>query len=187
MKELKLHLGCGRKKIHGFVNVDACAEVEPDVIDDCSTLGSFRPNSAELIYASHIIEHFKRTDLPKVLKRWNELLVRGGVLRIATPDLRAICEAYLYSGDAGKFQNLLCGDQKDEWNNHYILFDEALLTKYLTEAGFVSIKRYDWRTTEHSFIDDYSQCYYPKISYETRRMAGEIEGKLVSLNIEAIK
>jgi len=45
--------------------------------------------------------------------------------------------------------------------------------------GFKDIKRYDWRKTEHFYVDDYSQTYYPHMDKE--------DGKLMSLNVEAIK
>ncbi|GHV06377.1 hypothetical protein AGMMS50229_11080 [Campylobacterota bacterium] len=49
----------------------------------------------------------------------------------------------------------------------------------MTEAGFTNIRRYDWRETEHSGIDDYSQAYIPHMDREN--------GTLVSLNVECEK
>ena len=45
--------------------------------------------------------------------------------------------------------------------------------------GFKEVYRYDWRETEHSNIDDFSQAYIPHMDKEN--------GELMSLNIEAIK
>lgn len=184
-KGLKLNLGCGKKKIHGYINVDAIEGA--DVVDDCAKLSKFNDNSATVIYSSHLIEHFKHREVGNVLKRWYDVLGPGGMLRVATPDFRAIVECYLFHGEMSPFLHLLYGDQKDEYNNHYVLFDENYLTELLKEVGFKSVARYDWRETDHSFIDDYSQSYYPSIDYKTRRVGGEIKGKLVSLNLEAIK
>ncbi len=185
-KLIKLHLGCGKKKIHGYTNVDAV--MGADIVDDCGVLGKFENNSASVIYNCHLLEHFKRDDILKVLTRWYDILAPDGVLRISTPDFRAITECYLVNGDIQPFLHMLNGDQKDEWNNHYVLFDEKYLTEVLRTVGFRDIKRYDWREIEDTyFIDDYSQSYWPAISYKTRRMDGEIGGKLLSLNIQAIK
>jgi len=70
---------------------------------------------------------------------------------------------------------------------HYTGWDFKSIERDLKEAGFSSVKRYDWRDTEHFFVDDYSQAYLPKISYTSREKRGNIEGKLMSLNVEAIK
>ncbi len=53
------------------------------------------------------------------------------------------------------------------------------MEKDLKEVGFKDIRRYDWRETEHSDIDDFSQCYLPHMDKEN--------GMLMHLNIEAIK
>ena len=53
------------------------------------------------------------------------------------------------------------------------------LKEDLQKAGFKSVKKYDWRNTEHFYVDDYSQTYYPHMDKEN--------GKLMSLNVEATK
>lgn len=185
--ENKLHLGCGKKKIHGYINVDANQLVNPDVIDDCIELKTFKEKTIDVIYACHILEHFIRERAKLALTRWYQLLKPNGVLRISVPDLKAIFEYYQTTNDIAGLQNLLYGDQKDQFNYHYVGYDEVLLKEILFSIGFKDIKRYDWQDTEHFYIDDYSQCYLPKISYSSRRKGSKVEGKLVSLNLEAIK
>lgn len=188
-KELKLHLGCYQKHIKGYINVDCRADINPtpDVVDDCAKLEKFENNSASVIYNSHIIEHFKHREYKQVLKRWYDVLKPGGILRTATPDFRAICECYLYHGDLKPFLHSLCGSQRHDFDYHYVLFDEKLLTESLLEVGFKEVRKYDWRNTDHFYIDDFSQAYFPQISYNTRRPEGKVEGRLISLNLEAIK
>ena len=106
---------------------------------------------------------------------------------MSVPDLKALFEYYLMTKDLKAIENLLYGSQKHEYDFHYTGWDEESLTKDLKDVGFESIRKYDWRETEHFFVDDYSQSYLPKISYSTRRVGNLIEGKLVSLNLEAIK
>lgn len=185
--ESKLHLGCGKRKIYGYINVDANVDVCPDVVGDCSELKNFEENSITTIYACHILEHLTIEDAKKTLKRWHSLLKQHGILRISVPDFKAICEYYLYSHDLKPLQRLIHGDQTNKFNFHYVSYDQELLTKLLVEAGFKNISLYDWRSTEHFYIDDYSQCYLPKLGYATRRVDGIIDGKLMSLNVEAIK
>jgi hypothetical protein len=49
----------------------------------------------------------------------------------------------------------------------------------LLQAGFSEVRRWDWRNTEHSEVDDYSQAHLPHMDKEN--------GRLMSLNLEAIK
>jgi hypothetical protein len=65
------------------------------------------------------------------------------------------------------------------YNIHYNIFDYETLKNALLDVGFKEVYRYDWRATEHADVDDYSQAYYPHMDKEN--------GKLMSLNIEAVK
>ena len=63
---MKLNIGCFNKKIHGFINVDILEEFKPDVIDDVKLLKKFQNNTIDLIYASHLLEHFYRYETIEV-------------------------------------------------------------------------------------------------------------------------
>ena len=187
MKEIKLHLGCFDRKIYGYINIDVRQDVKPDVVDDVFELSKFEKESIDVIYVCHVLEHATREASKKALTRWNELLKPNGVLRVAVPDLAAIFEYYNETKDLKAISHLLYGSQRHPYDLHYTGWDEETLTKDLLEAGFSSSKRYAWQETEHFYVDDYSQCYLPKISYSSRRAGTKIEGKLVSLNMEAVK
>jgi len=188
MSELiKLHLGCYHRKIHGYINIDIRPECSPDLVEDCFLLSSFKNNSVDVIYTCHMLEHCKRDEVLPILIRWNEILKPGGILRISVPDFEALCEYYIQTRDLEAITNLMFGSQKHAYDFHYIGFNEKYLTSLLKGLDFVNIHRYDWRETEHFYIDDYSQCYLPSIEYKSRRLTDEIKGKLVSLNIEAVK
>jgi len=184
---MKLHLGCYQKKIHGFVNVDIRPEVHPDVVDDVFQLTQFKPLTADLIYACHVLEHAKRPEALGALERWHEVLRPKGVLRLAVPDLEAVFAYYKTTGNLAELFTFLFGSQKHPYDIHYTGWDFKTLKNDLELVGFQNVRRYDWRTTEHFFIDDYSQCYLPQIAYKTRRPNGIIEGTLMSLNVEAVK
>jgi predicted SAM-dependent methyltransferase len=139
----------------------------------------FEDNSADIIYACHVLEHYDRNQTINVLKEWYSVLKPGGLLRLCVPDIEALCLVYRLTGDLTKILGPLYGRQDYAENTHYIGFDFATLTSALTSAGFVSIHRYDWRDTEHSDLDDYSQSYYPHLDKEG--------GILTSLNMEATK
>jgi predicted SAM-dependent methyltransferase len=134
-----------------------------------------------------MLEHSSRNEAYKALHRWWEVLKPNGILRIAVPNLEVIFEYYLKTKDFSAIENILYGTQKHEFDFHHTGWTEATLTRDLRSVGFKSIRKYDWRETEHFYVDDYSQAYLPKISYFTRKLDGIIEGTLISLNMEATK
>lgn len=177
---MKLHLGCGRRFIPGFVHVDLVEAGHVAIVADVARL-PIPDGAAELIYASHVLEHFGRNEYRKVLKEWFRVLDPGGVLRLSVPDFSA-CAALYYEGglsDLSGLTGLLVGGQRDEYDFHKMVFDEITLSRDLMETGFRKVVRWDWRKTEHSEVDDYSQAYIP-------HMAKDI-GRLMSLNLEGVK
>lgn len=176
---MKLHLGCASKALTGFINVDIRDVPGVDVIDDISKLKKFEDNSADLIYVSHVLEHFGRREYMKVLERWYSVLNKDGILRIAVPDFEKIVEHYNENCDLELLRGFLYGGQTYPQNYHYCAWDFKTLSKDLKTVGFREVRRYDWRSTEHSNVDDFSQSYLPHMDKEN--------GKPMSLNIEAIK
>ena len=73
MKKLKLHLGCGKRCIPGFVHIDLADYPHIDYKSDVSDLSMFEDNSADLIYACHVLEHFKRYEIERVLTEWHRV------------------------------------------------------------------------------------------------------------------
>ena len=181
MKEnqIKLNLGCYNRKMNGFVNVDIRPDVDPDVVDNVFTLESFEDESVDLIYACHVLEHgdYKETDL--ALKRWNSVLKPGGILRLAVPDMEAHFAHYYYHRDLRLLHSTFWGSQKHPYDYHKNGWDFKKLKEDLGKSGFNRVRRYDWRETEHFYVDDYSQTYFPHLDKE--------DGKLMSLNVEAKK
>ena len=177
----KLHLGCGVKNLPGWFHVDALDYEHVDHKGPVDDLAFIPDGQVGLIYACHVLEHFGRKETVRVLTEWRRVLRPGGVLRLAVPDYEACAKLYL-SGvlDRGleDVRGLMIGGQRDQYDFHGNVFDTADLTRFLKEAGFSSVRPWDWRTTEHAHMDDYSQAYLPHMDKEN--------GTLVSLNLEGI-
>ena len=176
---MKLHLGCGPRIIPGFTHVDALNYEHVDHVSDVSDLDFLPDDAVEMIYACHVLEHFSRKEVPVVLREWNRVLAPGGLLRLSVPDLEQMLRIYEKHKDINLVLGPLVGGQKDEYDYHKIVFDRAYLSDLLTDAGFKDCRLWDWRLTEHSNVDDYSQAYVPHMQKET--------GDMVSLNLEAVK
>jgi ubiquinone/menaquinone biosynthesis C-methylase UbiE len=175
----KLHLGCGNKHIPGFINIDTRKLESVDLVDDIKTLATFANNSIDLIYASHVLVHVGRLEYMPVLKRWYDVIKPDGTLRIAVPDIEQVVKHYSKFGDLKLLRGLLWGGQTYAENHHYMGWDFSTLRDDLIMVGFKTIYRYNWQTTEHSHIDDFSQCYLPHMDKEN--------GMLMSPNVEAVK
>jgi predicted SAM-dependent methyltransferase len=178
-KMKRLHLGCGTKRIEGFVNVDIRDLPNVDLLDDISKLNNVEENSIDLIYACHVLEHFGRHEYMSVLKRWYDVIKDGGTLRISVPDFEQVVRYYNKHKDISKLIGFLYGGQTYEQNYHYCIWDFKSLQNDLESLGFINVRRYDWRDTEHSDVDDFSQAYLPHMDKEN--------GQLMSLNIECKK
>lgn len=176
-----LHLGCGKKYIPGYFHIDILPFDHVDHQGPVDDLSFIPDNTVKLIYACHLLEHFGRNEFRKPLAEWYRVLAPGGVLRLAVPDFEQVVKLYA----AGRVKHLsevmglVMGGQRDQYDYHKVIFDERFLSEALREIGFSSVRRWDWRKTDHAHIDDYSQAYLPHMDKDN--------GTLMSLNLEAVK
>jgi predicted SAM-dependent methyltransferase len=176
---MKLHLGCGKRYIPGYVHIDAVEYQHIDHVATIDNLSFIQDSSIDVIYNCHVLEHFKRKEVSRVLKEWIRVLKPGGILRTSVPDFSKLCEVYQQHNKMEMVIGALFGRGDYLYNIHYNVFDFESLKTALVEVGFGNIAKYDWRNTEHADMDDYSQAYIPHMDKEN--------GILISLNIECIK
>jgi len=92
-----LNLGCGFKyvKAKEWLNADMMS-VGDDVVK-CNFLDGipFESNSFDLVYHSHVLEHFAKADGEKFIAECYRILKPGGFIRIALPNLEVIAKEYL--------------------------------------------------------------------------------------------
>jgi predicted SAM-dependent methyltransferase len=178
-KLLKLNLGCGDRAIPGFVNIDARDAENTDVILDLFEVGQIYENQCSLLYSCHVLEHFKKKDIKELLTSWAKSLVSGGTIRLSVPNFDNVVDYYRLTKDIVSLQSFLHGGQKYPLDYHYISFNFEFLESILEEVGFCNVRLYDYKDTEHFYIDDYSQSYLPHMD--------KTHGMLMSLNVEATK
>jgi len=176
---VKLHFGCGKRFIPGWIHVDAVRYPHVDVVADLRSLSCFSTESATVVYACSVLEHFSMKETPSVLKEWQRILCSGGVLRLSVPDIKVLASLYLSGVSLEPLKGMIVGGQRDQWDFHKNVFDETRLTSLLNEAGFIDVRHWDWRLVEHAAVDDYSRAYYPHLDFE--------HGVNTSLNLEATK
>tara|TARA_Y100001949_G_scaffold118560_1_gene100726 strand:- start:39 stop:575 length:537 start_codon:yes stop_codon:yes gene_type:complete len=178
---MKFNIGCGHRNFgKEWIHIDG---ENYDHIDSSDIfIKDYQDNSAELIYASHFIEYFDREEVVPLMKRWKNVLIPNGVLRLAVPDFKVYSK--LYSDKQyplNSFLGPLYGKMPmgDKTIYHKTTYDYASLATLLKEIGMRNVKKYNWEETEHAQFDDHSQAYLPHMDKEN--------GTLMSLNVECIK
>ena len=174
----KLHIGPGNTYLPDWINIDIFSNVKADMYSSALSL-PYERESFDIIYASHVLEHFSKYFTLSALSHWRNLLKVGGILRIAVPNFESVYQYYSKTKDLKILLGLLYGGQDNILNYHYIIFNKETLTEALNKVGFANIYDWDWKTTEHSQFDDYSQAYLPHMDKEY--------GLHMSLNLEAVK
>jgi predicted SAM-dependent methyltransferase len=90
-----LNLGCGTRFHPEWTNLDA-TYVGPHVrIHDVSRGLPFEDETFDTVYHSHLLEHLPKTAAAPFIQECYRVLKRGGIIRVAIPDLERIATLYL--------------------------------------------------------------------------------------------
>jgi predicted SAM-dependent methyltransferase len=113
-----LNLGCGVRYIKTWTNVDFI-KTGPEVIA-CNFLQKIPFNDAafDVVYHSHVLEHFSKEDGKNFIKECHRILKPGGVIRIAIPDLERIVKEYL-----ANLEKALKGNKEAQRNYEWIMLE----------------------------------------------------------------
>lgn len=167
-----LHIGCGMNILpKPFINIDVRKNLGA-LVGKAYPL-RFKTSSFDLVYASHVLEHFKKKDTLNILKEWVRVLKPNGIIRISVPSLDNLVKIYMMQGKVDNVIGPLLGGQTYKENFHYNLFNQEFLTQYLKKSGCVAVHPWDFRRTIHSDYWDFSQAITKEIP--------------ISLNLEARK
>lgn len=156
-----------------FENVDERPLQGVDHVMDVTDL-KFEPDTFDMIYASHLLEHFPRNSTQSVLNHWVSFLKPGGIIRLSVPCFENLVKIYKASGqDIDSIIGPLVGGQTYKGNFHYMVFNKKSLTEFLISSGCEAVHTWDFRRTSHSGYFDFSQATTWEIP--------------ISLNLEARK
>jgi predicted SAM-dependent methyltransferase len=142
--KLKLLIG-SRTRYPGWKTLDLVGGPQVDYVGDCETLEQFDTGSIEELYASHVLEHVPYAHLPATLKEWHRVLMPGGKIMVAVPDMNILAQLFVkpdvIGGDKVFVMRMMFGGQLDDTDFHCIGFDLEILGVHLHMAGFEDIRR----------------------------------------------
>ena len=95
-KKLKLlNLGCGAKYHKDWINVDFVSNNKQVLAYDLLKGIPYKDNTFDVVYHSHLIEHFPKENAINFIKECYRVLKADGIIRIATPNLEKIIKNYV--------------------------------------------------------------------------------------------
>ena len=142
-----LHAGSGGHTLRGWINIDLDVDPTVDVAADLAAAVPVRSSSVDYIHSEDFLEHLDREGGERFLREAFRILRPGGVMRLLTPDLRALidrvyldrqtdhlawCENHFGSSDACAAFNMHM--RMD--GHHRFIYDEEHLTHLLQSIGF---------------------------------------------------
>jgi predicted SAM-dependent methyltransferase len=92
-----LNIGCGYHYIKSqeWVNLDFSKTGDGVIAHNLLSGIPYAENTFDLVYHSHVLEHFTKDDGIKLIQECYRVLKPGGVLRIAIPNLESIVREYI--------------------------------------------------------------------------------------------
>jgi predicted SAM-dependent methyltransferase len=137
---LRLHIGSGRERLEGWVNIDAQALPGVDVVADVTRGLDFA--NAEAVFAEHFIEHLPLDAAIDFLREAWRVLARQGSLRLSTPNLDWVWASHYRLEDdpeAKRISALRLNRAFHGWR-HQFLWNREMLGEALLACGFTGVR-----------------------------------------------
>jgi SAM-dependent methyltransferase len=113
-----LNLGCGNRYHPDWTNINFTSTNKDVIAHNLNNGIPFPDQSFDLIYHSHILEHFSKTDAEPFIKECYRVLRPQGTLRVVVPDLEEIARVYLKTLD-----KVSAGFEEEISNYEWILLE----------------------------------------------------------------
>jgi predicted SAM-dependent methyltransferase len=96
MEKLKyVNLGCGAHFHQSWINIDFVSTGEGVIAHNLTTGIPLPTDSMEVVYHSHVLEHFTKLQAELFIQECFRVLKKNGIIRIAVPDLEGIIKEYI--------------------------------------------------------------------------------------------
>lgn len=188
----KLHLGCGRHVLDGWLNSDLVPRAAGVLRLDVTRPFPFPADTFAHVYSEHVIGELSCEGAAAMLGECFRVLVPGGKVRIATPDLaflaglhgRELSEAQARyvewfgaaAGSPGGEAGFVVNRYLSAWGIQ-VVYDAPMLGRALAAAGFSGVTRCG--------LNDSGDEALRNLAHEERMPEGLL--RLESLTLEAGK
>ncbi len=142
---LKLHLGCGTKKLDGWINIDSVKECRPDVLYDLTQPLPCKDSSVDEILAEDLLEHFDKYMRYIVFGEWARILKMGGRITLQVPNFEKIIFNFFKLG-FNNFVDFIFGETMlrssiyiGHFGNHKWGYSEKSLKNFVNQFGIETI------------------------------------------------
>lgn len=109
---MRINLASGQRPFKNWTNIDIRKQKDGDgnyyqceIEADVKKL-PLKDNSADIMVAHHVVEHFRLNEISEVVREWQRVLKPGGKLAVFVPDMRPIANRWL-RGDIDNFTFLV--------------------------------------------------------------------------------
>jgi SAM-dependent methyltransferase len=139
-KRPRLHIGAGRARLEGWVNMDIQALPGVDVVADVTKGLEFE--DAEAVFAEHFLEHLAIDDALKFLLEAHRVLGKDGWLRLSTPNLDWVWSTHYELGadPDGKRNAALRLNRAFHGWRHRFLWNREMLGEALAACGYDPVR-----------------------------------------------
>lgn len=93
LKLKKLHIGCGRVPLDGWINTDICVNESIKYLD-ASRIFPFKEETFQYIFSEHLFEHLEVSLGISMLNECYRILESGGRIRLSMPNLEFLIRMY---------------------------------------------------------------------------------------------
>lgn len=153
---MKLNIG-GNLREDGWKIMNIQPGDHVDFVGSITDLSQFADGSFDTVYASHVLEHVHQREVLDTLIGVRRILKPEGELLVAVPDLDILCHLFInpLASVEVKWKTLrmIIGGQVDQFDYHYVGFNEEMLFDFLERAGFSQA----YRVESFGFFNDTSE------------------------------
>lgn len=154
---IKLHVGCGSIYLDGWVNTDNRVLPKVDLHHDARDPFPHLDDSVDFAFNEHFIEHLTLPEGLAFFKEMYRLLRKGGIIRVAAPDLDVTVDQYVNESWRPDFarSGIVVATRCEMLNitlhgwGHKYMYDYEDLALRLKDCGFINIERQEYGKSKY--------------------------------------
>jgi predicted SAM-dependent methyltransferase len=126
---------------HGFDHLDIRPLPYVDIVADIRKIPVEDNTYDQVIVPGYLMEHLPYPDIGNALRECCRVAKEGGYIMVRIYDGRQIATAYAKGEISNEsFNKLIFGDDREGWERHRCILDNATLREMMAEAGLVDVR-----------------------------------------------